>query len=240
VTSTKSKLPLVVLAGGFGTRLKSEIAELPKALAPIHGEPFIALLLDKWISDGFTDFYLSLHYKSEAIIEFVLAYVEKRAECINVSFVVERSPMGTGGALLEVLSRHESLETFLLTNADTWLSSSFEDLMSHAHNAIGVFRQDGNERYGQVDVDGRQVIGFKEKVKTNRKVYINTGVYKLHRSSLRQFPPSPCSLEKDLLPNLIENDFGWSEFAGDFIDIGVPEDYHRFLDMRESKKNAGA
>ena len=63
-------VPMIVLAGGFGTRLRSEISDLPKPLAPVKGRAFIEFLLDKWLCDGFRDFYFSLFYRSDDLITF--------------------------------------------------------------------------------------------------------------------------------------------------------------------------
>ena len=223
-------IPMIILAGGFGTRLKSEISNLPKALAPINSRPFLFFLLDKWIQDGFTKFYFSLFYRSDDIIAAVESYVQKRTEKITVQFIVENIPMGTGGAVLEVLSKSDIYEDFLVVNADTWLSASFRPLASQEGNLIGILKLPKNDRYGLVKINKNRVVEFREKKVSNRAAYINTGVYKFVRASWSQFQFVPCSLENDLLPQLLKSaSLGWSELTGDFIDIGVPEDYRKFV-----------
>ena len=57
----------VILAGGFGTRLRSVVREVPKPMAPINGKPFLEILLNYWIKQGVNDFILSVGYKHEII-----------------------------------------------------------------------------------------------------------------------------------------------------------------------------
>ena len=63
--------PMIVLAGGFGTRLKPILNDIPKPLAPILNKPFIIYLLENWIDQGVTKFIFLLHYKSKIISETV-------------------------------------------------------------------------------------------------------------------------------------------------------------------------
>ena len=59
---------LLVLAGGFGTRLKTSIGDVPKALAPIGGIPFLQLQLEHWLSQGVQEFNFLLHHQADQII----------------------------------------------------------------------------------------------------------------------------------------------------------------------------
>jgi D-glycero-alpha-D-manno-heptose 1-phosphate guanylyltransferase len=221
---------MIVLAGGFGTRLRSEISDTPKPLAPVHGRPFIAFLLDKWVRDGFRDFYFSLHYRSDELIAFLEEYKRADNEQLDFHYVIESRPMGTGGAVLEVLSTSEKIANFLVVNADTWLSSSFRPLACSGGNLLGLIQLPKNDRYGLVEVSGDQVIAFREKTISKKPVFINSGVYKFERAAFEGIPLKSCSLESDLLPSLISSKkFRWLKIDGDFIDIGVPEDYQKCI-----------
>lgn len=230
MTNKTCSVPIVVLAGGFGTRLKSEISDLPKALAPVNGRPFLSFLLDKWIRDGFRDFYFSLFYRSDDIIAFLDKYAQNRPEELKFNCVTESEPMGTGGATLECLNKSEIKTNFLVVNADTWLSASLQPIACHEGNMLGVVKMRNSSRYGLVEIDEERVVGFREKEFSKKSVFINSGVYKFTRGALANFPVIPCSLERDLLPDLIRSGrVGWLEICGDFIDIGVPKDYRRFV-----------
>ena len=95
---------LVVLAGGFGTRLRSVVSDVPKPLAPVAGQPFIVHLIDHWVNQGVVDFIFLLHYEAEKI-KRVLNELSGRDEFFGVTFrfVVETTPLGTGGAILNAI-----------------------------------------------------------------------------------------------------------------------------------------
>ena len=138
--------------------------------------------------------------------------------------------MGTGGAILEVLSRAKEIENFVVVNADTWLSASFQSLACHSGNLLGVIKVPKNDRYGLVEISGDRVIAFREKIISKGPVLINSGVYKFERTIFENIPLQPFSLESDLLPAFLSSKkIGWVKLDSDFIDIGVPEDYRRFI-----------
>ena len=85
----------VILAGGFGTRLRSVVSDLPKPMAQVTGKPFLSLLLDYLASSGVQRVILSVGYKHESISgRFGTSY-----SSMELSYVVEEKPLGTGGAL---------------------------------------------------------------------------------------------------------------------------------------------
>ena len=129
--------PLMVLAGGFGTRLRSVVSDVPKSLAPVAGRPFIVYLIDHWVKQGVVDFIFLLHYEAEKI-ESVLGELSCRDEFSEVSFrvVIESAPLGTGGAILNAVEQFGVREGFLVANADTWLGSGVKQLASSNFSAI--------------------------------------------------------------------------------------------------------
>ena len=98
--------PLIILAGGFGTRLQSILNGLPKPLANINGVPFLQYLLQNWINKGFNDFIFSLHFESNKIIDFLESQKLNHINC-KIRYVVEPTPMGTGGAISFLLEKVE-------------------------------------------------------------------------------------------------------------------------------------
>ena len=86
----------VILAGGLGTRLRSIIPNLPKPMAPIGDRPFLEYQLDYWIAQGVNRFVLSVGYRHQVIID----YFGNSYKGVEVDYVIEQKPLGTGGALL--------------------------------------------------------------------------------------------------------------------------------------------
>lgn len=236
---SRSVTTAIVLAGGLGTRLRDTVPDLPKPMAPVNGRPFLEFQLDFWIRQGVDRFILSVGYRSEAIIaHFGASYRTARVE-----FAVEEAPLGTGGGLLLAAERLADRSPFLLLNGDTFFEVKLADLTDF-HTArvsdwtFSLFRTNESGRYMgmDVDVDGR--IDSLRSGAGRSGQYANGGVYLVNPEILQSTAwraQDKLSLEDDLLPALFAASarlYG-REFAGRFIDIGVPDDYLRcaaFLD----------
>ena len=94
-------LEAIILAGGFGTRLKEVVPDLPKPMAPISGKPFLAYLLDGLAKKGFKRVILSVGYMAEKIIN----YFGCQYEGIELVYSLETEPLGTGGNQISTLAR---------------------------------------------------------------------------------------------------------------------------------------
>ena len=100
----------LILAGGLGTTLRSEVPDLPKPLAPIHGRPFLEYQMDFWIEQGVDIFVLSIGYLHEKVIgHFGHSYRNAKLD-----YVIEETPLGTGGGLMLALDKVRNTESFLL------------------------------------------------------------------------------------------------------------------------------
>lgn len=239
----------IVLAGGLGTRLRAAVPGLPKPMAPVGGRPFLAHLLERWIDQGVREFVLSVGYRHEAIVD---AFGD-RHRGVRLRYVIERTPLGTGGALLAAARALPHDEPFLLLNGDTWFDVPLAPLRDFAAErdadcCFTLFRADEPGRYMGIALaaDGR--IEALRADDTVRGRPANGGVYVLHPRVLDTHrpgphrpgprgsggdgagaPPRPLSLEDDLFPAWLAAGrrlYGL-RCPGAFIDIGVPADYHR-------------
>jgi D-glycero-alpha-D-manno-heptose 1-phosphate guanylyltransferase len=177
-------MQLVILAGGFGTRLKSVLNGLPKPLADINGEPFLKLLFQNWVKNGFNDFVLCLHYEADKIIKFV-NQEQKFGVLKNckIQFSIEPTPMGTGGAISYAINKLDIENNILIANADTWLNQDYKKVINSGENTITIVEVENTERYGSVMIDNKNRIDyFNEKGKSNGPGFINAGFYKLTKS----------------------------------------------------------
>lgn len=209
----------VVLAGGFGTRLRAAVAELPKPMAPVGGRPFLERLLDYWIAQGVRRAVLAVGYKHEVI----RAHFGGSYRGCEIAYAVEDRPLGTGGALLHAASSIKS-NPFLVLNGDTYFAVPLQELVSFhsARNAavtVSLFRSD-EPRYTGVSLDAAgRVTGF------TGKGLVNGGVFVFERVVLEQCRGNDSfSLEKDLLAHYPGAICG-CVFDAPFVDIGVPEDW---------------
>lgn len=222
---------LVVLAGGFGTRLKSLVSDVPKPLAPIDGVPFLKYLLDDWIESGIAHFVFLLHHEAVQIQNFVDAYFshESRGK-LGATCIVEPVPLGTGGALRHAITQAPLPDEILVANADTWLPGCMRQLIEETGNCMAAVRVADASRYGLIRTQGDIVKAFTEKGSNTGGGIINAGSYRLKTSLLKQLPKDkPCSLEESLLGKLsVNNELRYILSKSSFIDIGIPSDYKRF------------
>jgi D-glycero-alpha-D-manno-heptose 1-phosphate guanylyltransferase len=223
----------IVLAGGLGTRLRSVVPDLPKPMAPIKGRPFLEYQLDYWIAQGVDRFVLSLGYRHEVIVE----HFGNSYQGVKLDYVVEQTPLGTGGGLVLAAEKVADDTPFLLLNGDTYFAVDLKilDTFSRTTDAdwcFSLFRTDEEGRYMGMDVSPRGQINSLNSGTGQRGRLANGGVYWVRSRALLDRPfasGQKISLEDDIFPALMASGqrmFG-VEFPGAFIDIGVPDDYRR-------------
>ncbi|MEO5808387.1 sugar phosphate nucleotidyltransferase [Devosia sp.] len=223
-------LPLLVLAGGFGTRLKTVVSDVPKPLAPVDGKPHLEHMIEFWRLSGVRHFVFLLHYEAQAIIAFLQQHwtSPEMSHC-TLDWVIEDEPLGTGGAITNALTSLSITGDFLVTNADTWLGGGIADVADTDQPAIAVVGVPNAERYGSVDIEAGLVRRFSEKSAATGPGMVNAGLYKLGPDILAAGLPRSFSLERDYLPLLVQNGrLRAVAVDANFIDIGIPSDYLRF------------
>jgi D-glycero-alpha-D-manno-heptose 1-phosphate guanylyltransferase len=222
-------IPALILAGGMGTRLKNIITDVPKPMAPVNNKPFLEHLIKYVSAYDINRFILSVGYKKESIIRhFGLNYGNSK-----IIYAPEEKPLGTGGALKNALNFFSD-ERFLVLNGDTWFAMNYTVFLGKTLQfpfAMAIRKETNKNRYGSVVIDDKfRVTGFYEKNEACASDWMNAGVYLFDRFELlRHFPDDEAfSLEKDILPNMARSgDLFGIPMEGDFIDIGIPEDYER-------------
>ena len=224
--------PAWILAGGLGTRLKSVLADRPKALAPVAGRPFLDILFDQLLCLGFTECVLLLGVRHEAILEFLAQRQVQRKGLpdLRVLTSIERSPLGTGGAIQH--ARSHATGPFFVLNGDTFVDFDARSMLQRhkqcsALLTIAVVQQPDTRRYGSVEVapDGT-VCGFREKAAGSGPGFINAGVYLMQPELLDYISNAGAvSLEQTVLPSLVRagKRICAVEQFGEFFDIGTPD-----------------
>jgi D-glycero-alpha-D-manno-heptose 1-phosphate guanylyltransferase len=223
-------MKLIVLAGGFGTRLKTAIADVPKALAPIGDVPFLQLQLQHWLAQGLHEFTFLLHHQADQIIAFLQTHQGGLLKNCQVDWLIEPTPMDTGGAIAHAVKVLDLKDNFLMANADTWLGGGIREIMESAAPSMTVVNLPDVSRYGQVKFDhALRVTAFTEKNEICSSGWINAGFCHLDVELFKNWDGKPFSLERDFFTTLVK-DFRLTAVPlhTDFIDIGVPADYYRF------------
>ena len=217
----------VILCGGQGTRLRTVVPDLPKALAPIQGRPVLAYQIE-WLSrSGFEQIVLCVGYRWEAIHAH---FGDGDRYGVKLAYSVEQTPLGTAGCLK--LAEPLISEPALVLNGDTLLSIAPAEL-SRYHNergalvTLGVAPVPDASDSGSVTLDRQdRITSFREK--ESGAGLVSAGTYFLSPASLRYLQAGQnASLERDFLPALLaagEPLFGY-RLTGPFLDIGTPERY---------------
>lgn len=217
----------IVLAGGFGTRLRAVVPDLPKPMAPVAGRPFLEILLSTLARKGFSRVVLSLGFMPEKIIgHFGNSYAG-----MDLVYEVEHQPLGTGGAIRAALVRCSADHVYVF-NGDTYLDlevTHLEDLwQTQQHPVIVVREVPDTARFGRVEIQNGRVSAFREKGVAGKGL-INAGCYVLPPGALDAFPLGQnFSLETEYLAKELQRThFDGFITQGHFIDIGVPDDFAR-------------
>jgi D-glycero-alpha-D-manno-heptose 1-phosphate guanylyltransferase len=236
-------MQFIILAGGFGTRLKSIIGDtIPKPMADINGKPFLEILIENIISQSVSvsRIILSTGYKHEVIFN----YFGNSYKNIPIRYIQEFEPLGTGGALLYSINSMDIKEPFFLLNGDTFIqfdvNKIIEKLDLPIDGVIVTRKVDDISRYGGIEIQSDNMITKIIEKGSSGSGIINSGVYLLKPDAILESIKKikltkSFSFEVDLMPYLFENyKYRAFEVENYFIDIGVPDDYKRFCDQMKS------
>ncbi len=220
----------IILAGGLGTRLRSYVPNLPKPLAPINNKAFLELLLNFWIKQGISHIVLSVGYMHEKIVD----YFGDSYKNIPIDYAIESSPLGTGGGLLLGLTKLKNNNDCLVINGDTFFDINLKifekfHFSKQSDWTFALFNSQHNKRFMGIGIDSlNQVLSLQ----SDQSHLANGGVYLINPSKVKLLNcnlKTTISLENDILIQMLKNRyrlFGM-ESQGQFIDIGIPEDFEK-------------
>jgi len=225
----------LLLAAGFGTRLRPLTDDLPKCLVPIQGQPLLGIWLARLSAAGCGPFLVNTHYKAEQ----VAAFIEAGPYRAHVALAHEKMLLGTAATLLRHLDFFGEGDG-LLIHADNYCLANFEDfLAAHRRRPAGclmsmmTFRTDDPSSCGIVTLDERNVvIGFEEKPSRPNGNLANGAVYILSaelRAQLRRSMPGVTDFSTEVLPGLLGKINSY-ETSAPLIDIGTPKSYAKAND----------
>mgnify|MGYP001820944102 CR=1 FL=1 len=224
----------IILAGGFGTRLKEVIGEdIPKSMAPVRGHPFLEYLLHYLNRWGVENVVMATGYKHEVIEK----HFGDQYKDVGITYSVEDEPLGTGGAVKKALDKISSYSCYVL-NGDTYFDVNLWKMANfhRAREAVAsmALRKVGEvSRYGTVKIDmDNKIEQFSEKGEQSGMGFINGGIYILNRQAFLDLNlPDTFSLEKDYFEKYYDKlpMYGVRCYSF-FLDIGIPEDYEEAQD----------
>ncbi|MBN2214154.1 MAG: nucleotidyltransferase family protein [Bacteroidales bacterium] len=179
-------LPVVVMAGGVGSRLKPLTNVLPKALVPIGEKTMLEEIFERFVNYGCKDFYITLNYKAK-LIEY---YIRNLNLNHHIEFFNEEKPLGTAGSLY--LMKGKINKTFFVSNCDIIIEQDYSEILNYHHenkNEITIVAALKNYfiPYGTIETGKNgKLLGLKEKPEITLK--INSGMYILEPHLLDLIP----------------------------------------------------
>lgn len=222
----------VVLVGGKGTRLRPLTLSAPKPMLPTAGLPFLTHLLSRIKAAGITDVVLGTSFKAPVFSDY---YGDGADLGINLSYVTETEPLGTGGGIRNVLDRLTAPD-ILVFNGDVLGGTDVREVLN-THRETGadvtlhLVRVSDPRAFGCVptDDDGR-VTAFLEKTQDPPTDQINAGTYVFRREIIEKIPGGrPVSVEREVFPGLLADGRHIQAHvdAAYWRDMGTPEDFVR-------------
>lgn len=223
-------VPVVVMAGGSGTRMEPFTNILPKPLIPIQGRPIIEVIMNKYKKYGVKTFYISVNYKSHII----KAYFDEVNTDYNINYISEHSPLGTAGCLRNLSGKIRG--SLIVTNCDIIIESDYGEIVDfHLKNKnditiVGSLRHYVIP-YGICEIkNGGMLEDIREKPAYD--YFVNTGMYVLDASAIKHIPHNKKFHMTDLIKKLKSSGgkvmvFPISEKS--WIDVGQWEEYHKAI-----------
>ena len=222
IGSVKRPNAVVLMAGGLGTRLRPLTETCPKPLLPVGGKPILERIIERFVEQGFQNFYISVNYMAEMIMAH---FGNGERWGVRIKYLRETEKLGTAGALS--LLPEKPTHAFVVMNGDLLTEVNFVSLLREheARNVLATMAVREYEMqipYGVVNVESGYIKSIKEK--PLHKFLINAGIYILEPAVLRHIPLGHIDMPV-LFGNLKDQGRTWAYPLREYwIDIGRLED----------------
>ena len=232
-------LQAVIMAGGFGQRLRPLTESLPKPMLTVGDKPMMELIINQLRDAGIQKVSVTTHFEPEKIKSY---FGDGSGFGVDLNYVSEESPLGTAGALSLMNEKHETL---LVINGDILTEIDFRALLAfHREHAadltVAVREYDFQVPYGVIESDGVAVTGLQEK--PVMKFFVNAGIYLLEPSVHAHIPHDQHLNMTDLIKQLLAVGRPVASFpvVEYWLDIGQHADYQRAQeDVKSGKFSRG-
>lgn len=219
-------LQAVVMAGGFGTRLRPFTDQIPKPMLPVAGRPLMERIIEQLRQAGIRRVNVSTHYKAEKIVEH---FGDGNAFGVSINYVNEDTPLGTGGALGLMPPPDTPV---LVVNGDILTGIDYRQMLEYhqdhkAAMTVAVNVHTVKIPYGVIECDGARITSVREKPEL--RFFVNAGIYLLEPEVYKWIPSGEHFNMTDLIERMICEcqtvvSFPIREY---WLDIGHPDDYRR-------------
>ena len=200
-TKGEGSNPIVLMAGGRGTRLHPLTETLPKPLLEVGGRPILQNIIERFVAQGFNQFYLSVNYKADLIQAY---FGDGSAFGADISYLHEDEAMGTGGALSLLPDRPDL--PLIVMNGDVLTNINFHQLLKYHKNhaaqaTMSVHQYRFTVPFGVVEADVATLLSIAEK--PEHAFFVNAGIYVIDPDVLDAIPPGKAMDMPDLFQQLL-------------------------------------
>lgn len=222
-----------LLAAGYGTRLRPITNEVPKCMAPIHGEPLLGWWLALLRRHGVTDVLVNTHYLPEPVRAFMQDYNQQHTG-LTVYETYEPELLGSGGTIRKNRDFVRGEDSFLICYADNLTDANLTAFQEFHRRSGGVltmalFHSNQPKQCGIATLDEQgRIVSFIEKPERPESDWANAGMYIAGQDLFDYFDSERSVLDfgKDVLPKLTGKMYGWRT-EGYLIDVGTLENYKK-------------
>lgn len=219
-TFKKKNYLVVIMAGGFGKRMRDKTSSIPKPMILLHNKPILEYIINNLKKNGLTDLIITTHYLEHKIISY---FGDGKKFGVKISYIKEKKPLGTAGSLYYL--RNIKSSSILVTNGDVISNINYSELINYhlkhkADATMAVRETESKNSFGVVESKGLKIIKINEK--PINKTFINAGIYVLKKNLIKfvkrnSFLPMTELFNKIIFENkktilfpLYEN---WQDFA---------------------------
>jgi len=224
--------PVIIMAGGRGTRLEPFTKVLPKPLLPIHDKPIIEHIIEKFLSAGINDYYLTVNHMSRIL----KAYFEELRPSYSIHFIEESEPLGTAGSLKYLEGKFD--QPFIVTNCDVIFEIDYADLiLFHKERkndlTLVVCEKEYTIPYGTCKLNKEGNLDHIEE-KPEYHFLVNAGLYVVNPLLLDLIPKGKFYHITNLIADATQADLCVGAYPisqESWIDVGQWPEYQKAVDM---------
>jgi len=218
-------IPVVIMAGGLGARLRPLTEKIPKPMLKVNGKPMLERIIERFRDLGVGEFYISVNYKGNVIEDY---FRKGQGWRVQIHYLREKRRLGTAGSLSLLPPGMNT--PFFVVNADIITDLDFRTIYQfHRDNSpdltVAVKRVSYQVPYGTIEVEHGQIISLSEK--PHIKKYVNAGIYILEPRVIGEILVDQIFDMTDLINKLIVQGRVVSSYLinGTWVDVGQKRDY---------------